>query len=236
MSLAAEGAEDPAGAPRGVDGGRAPAREGRARGPYRKTAGTREAILNAALEVFAESGFHSGSLRDVARRVGMSNAGVLHHFADKGALLEAMLEQRDNGDADTLRGLSADGRTALAALVQLAATNARKREIVKLFSILSTEATSVDHPAHSHFIHRYAQTRAFVRDAFETLAAQGHLAPGISPASAAIGTLAMMDGLQVQWLLDPSTVEMPEELATYLQTITDVDLTDVRRTGSVAPS
>jgi AcrR family transcriptional regulator len=200
----------------------------RRRGPYRKTAVTRGAILDAALEVFAESGFHSGSLRDVARRVGMSNAGVLHHFADKGALLEAMLERRDDGDAETLRELTGDGRTALRALVQLAAKNERKREIVKLFSILSTEATAVDHPAHAHFIDRYSEARAFVRSAFDALAAEDRLAPGVTPASAAIGTLAMMDGLQVQWLLDPGSVEMADELAAYLQTITDLDLSDWR--------
>jgi AcrR family transcriptional regulator len=212
----------------GREGQEHPLPTSRARGPYRKTAVTRGAILDAALEVFAESGFHSGSLRDVARRVGMSNAGVLHHFADKGALLEAMLERRDDGDADTLRELTGDGRTALIAMVQLAARNEGKREIVKLFSILSTEATAVDHPAHEHFIDRYAQTRTFVQDAFEALATEDRLAPGVTPASAAIGTLAMMDGLQVQWLLDPASVEMADELAAYLQTITGLDLSDWR--------
>ncbi|WP_171013049.1 TetR/AcrR family transcriptional regulator [Microbacterium sp. 2FI] len=193
------------------------------RGPYRKTAATRVAILEAALEVFSESGYHSGSLRDVARRAGISNSGLLHHFPDKIALLDAMLDHRDEVDADAMRQYTRDGKSALHALIHLAAANASKPGIVKLYAILSTEATAADHPAHDHFVSRYARTRDFVREAFTSLADTGHLAAGATPESAAIGTLAMMDGLQVQWLLDPERIDMHYELAFYLSTVTDID-------------
>jgi len=193
------------------------------RGPYRKTAATRIAILDAALDVFSESGYHSGSLRDVARRAGISNSGLLHHFPDKIALLDAMLDHRDEVDADAMRQFTRDGESTLHALIHLADSNASKPGIVKLYAILSTEATAADHPAHEHFVARYARTRDFVRAAFALLADAGHLAPGATPDSAAIGTLAMMDGLQVQWLLDPARIDMPRELAFYLSTVTDID-------------
>jgi AcrR family transcriptional regulator len=202
------------------------------RGPYRKTAATRVAILDAALEVFSESGFHSGSLRDVARRAGISNSGLLHHFPDKVALLDAMLDHRDDVDADAMRLLTRDGRSTLHALIHLAAANASKPGIVKLYAILSTEATAADHPAHEHFVTRYERTRAFVRTAFASLAEEGHLVAGATPDSATIGTLAMMDGLQIQWLLDPAKIDMPSELAFYLSTVTDIDFTSE---GDVLP-
>ena len=193
------------------------------RGPYQKTARTRVAILNAALEVFSESGYHSGSIRDVARRAGISNSGLLHHFPDKIALLDAMLERRDEVDAEAMRQFTRDGKSALHALIHLAAENASKPGIVKLYAILSTEATAEDHPAHEHFVSRYARTRDLVQEAFASLAEDGHLAGGSTPESAAIGTLAMMDGLQVQWLLEPARINMPYELAYYLSTVTDID-------------
>jgi hypothetical protein len=62
-----------------------------------------------------------------------------------------------------------------------------------------------------------------VEEAFASLAEDGHLAGGSTPESAAIGTLAMMDGLQVQWLLEPARINMPYELAYYLSTVTDID-------------
>jgi len=193
------------------------------RGPYQKTARTRVAILEAALEVFSESGYHSGSIRDVARRAGISNSGLLHHFPDKIALLDAMLERRDEIDAEAMRRFTHDGKSALHALIHLAGDNASKPGIVKLYAILSTEATADDHPAHDHFVSRYARTRHLVEEAFTSLADEGHLAAGATPESAAIGTLAMMDGLQVQWLLDSTRIDMPYALAYYLSTVTDID-------------
>jgi AcrR family transcriptional regulator len=195
----------------------------KARGPYRKTAATRVAILTAALEVFSESGYHSGSLRDVARRAGISNSGLLHHFPDKIALLDAMLDLRDEVDAAAMSQYTRDGESALHALIHLASANASKPGIVKLYAILSTEATAEDHPAHDHFVARYARTRDLVRHAFSQLEENGRLANGATPDSAAIGTLAMMDGLQVQWLLDPEGIDMPYELAYYLSSVTMID-------------
>ena len=55
------------------------------------------------MEVFATVGYHKGSLRDVADRVGMSQAGLLHHFPSKEHLLEAVLTWRDE-DARVLMG------------------------------------------------------------------------------------------------------------------------------------
>ncbi len=75
--------------------GTAPTRMRKPRGEYAKSAATRTAILDAALEVFAESGYRAGSLREVAERVGMSEAGLLHHFRSKSALLMAVLDHRD---------------------------------------------------------------------------------------------------------------------------------------------
>src|SRR3954449_3709684 len=70
--------------------------QGAARGPYAKTAARQQEILDTALEVFAQQGFRGASLREIAERVGLSQAGVLHHFDSKEALLAAVLEQRDS--------------------------------------------------------------------------------------------------------------------------------------------
>ena len=59
--------------------------------------------MDAAVEVFATVGYNKGSLREVADRVGMSQAGLLHHFPSKEHLLEAVLTWRDD-DARALLG------------------------------------------------------------------------------------------------------------------------------------
>lgn len=53
----------------------------------------RRAIIDAALEVISESGPAAVSLRDLARRAGVSHAAPAHHFGDKAGLLTAVAVQ-----------------------------------------------------------------------------------------------------------------------------------------------
>jgi AcrR family transcriptional regulator len=54
----------------------------------------REALLDAAAEVFAERGFRDASVDEVAQRAGFSKGALYWHFAGKGELFMALLEER----------------------------------------------------------------------------------------------------------------------------------------------
>jgi AcrR family transcriptional regulator len=185
------------------------------RGEYAKTRARKTAILDAALEVFAQSGYRSGSIRDVATLVGISEAGLLHHFPNKVKLLEAVLEHRDDLARSVVPMDAPDGADTLRGLVELAAYNASVPGVVELYCTLSAEATSPDHPAHEYFTRRYADTRSAIANAFRRLADAGRLTIEVDPVRAAISTIALMDGLQVQWLLDRDVVDMAQELADF---------------------
>jgi AcrR family transcriptional regulator len=199
-------------------------RKRKPRGEYAKTGAKRTAILDAALEVFAESGYRSGSIRDVALRVGMSEAGLLHHFPTKSALLAAVLDRRDEHSLSRVPFQGDDGAATVRGLIDLAAYNASVPGVVELYCVLSAEATSPGHPAHDYFVGRYEFTRNRLRTAFEHLERDGRLDHGVSPQKAAVATIAMMDGLQVQWLLDRESVDMAEELRTFFASFVDIDL------------
>ena len=55
----------------------------------------RAEILAEAVRVFAESGYRGGSLKEIADRVGLSQAGLLHHFSSKEELLAEVIAARD---------------------------------------------------------------------------------------------------------------------------------------------
>jgi len=57
------------------------------------TEATRAALVEAALFVFAERGFASATLAEVAARAGVTRGAVYHHFADKATLREAVLTE-----------------------------------------------------------------------------------------------------------------------------------------------
>ena len=55
---------------------------------------TREQIISAALELFAERGFAATSTRRVAEAAGVSEGLIFHHFPNKQALLVAVARSR----------------------------------------------------------------------------------------------------------------------------------------------
>jgi AcrR family transcriptional regulator len=195
----------------------APTRVRKPRGAYAKSETTRQAILDAALEVFSESGYRAGSLREVALRVGMSEAGLLHHFQNKSALLQAVLDHRDELSRRLVDFDLPDGADALRGLVALAQYNASIPGVVELYTTVSAEATSAAHPAHDYFVNRYQAVRENITAAFERVAESGRLLDGVDPRRAAVATIALMDGLQVQWLLDPSATDMALALVEFFR-------------------
>ncbi len=201
-----------------MDGDGAPRRRG-PRGAYSKSLRTRTVILDSALEVFGESGYRSGSLRGVAERVGISEAGLQHHFTSKKALLAAVLERRDEQTTAQFDLGPGRGRGLLTSVVALVEYSASTPGVVDLFCTLAAEATTPDHPAHRYFADRYVRTTGALCDAFEDLDARGELREGVVPSVAARATVAFMDGLQVQWLLDRESLDMAADLRTYLRSI-----------------
>lgn len=54
----------------------------------------RQQIIRAATEVFSRHGFQGTTLRQLARRAGISEAMIYHHFPSKEALYDAILEKK----------------------------------------------------------------------------------------------------------------------------------------------
>lgn len=196
----------------------------RTRGEYAKTAARRQEILQAAADVFSASGYRKGSLRDVAERVGLSQAGLLHHFPSKDRLLEAVLAWRDEQGRARMGEEAPEGIDLIRALIDLAKYNQSTPGLVDLYVVLSAEATSPEHPVHEYFVRRYTDVIGTVRAAFERAAAEGQVHPGVDCASAARQLLAVMDGLQVQWLLLGDSVDMAADLRRFLQPLFTVEL------------
>lgn len=196
-------------------------RRGRPRGSYAKTEARRKEILTAAFEVFSTSGYRAGSLKDVADKVGLSQAGLLHHFPSKEALLEAVLTLRDEDSAERLGTAEATGTDLLHGLVDLTRYNTTIPGLVSLYCVLSAEATDPEHPAHGYFRRRYTWVRDIICQAFTEVGEQGQLRAGVVPLAATRQLVALMDGLQVQWLLDESSVDMAAEVISFLESVTN---------------
>ncbi|CAM5277910.1 TetR/AcrR family transcriptional regulator [Streptomyces atroolivaceus] len=187
-----------------------------ARGPYAKTAKLRARAIDAGIELFGTTGYYGATLTDVADRLGMSLTGLQHHFPDKGSLLVAVLEERDRRAAAAVPGGSQVD--AVESLLGMLRESQKNPGLMELQCVLSAEATSVEHPAHDYFRHRYAVLRSQGAAAFRQLADRGELAVPIEPESLTSMLIALVDGLQLQWLLDHDSVDIEAEVRTFLRT------------------
>ena len=168
------------------------------------------------MRLFAEVGYRSASLRELAGRCGISHPGLLHHFPSKAVLLAAVLAQRDELDSARYLARTGSGLDQLRGLVALVEHNVQVPVMVELHASLSAEATDPLHPAHAWCVRRYEATRSQFEQVLAQARADGILRPDVDPAIAATALAALMDGLQVQWLLDRSAVDMVAVLRDHL--------------------
>ncbi|MFE1547431.1 TetR/AcrR family transcriptional regulator [Streptomyces sp. NPDC058718] len=173
----------------------------------------RAEILRAALEVIAERGYRGATLGSVAERVGLTQQGLLHYFPTKETLLIAVLEERDRWDTSGGRDRENWRLDLLESLVEY---NAMRPGIVQTFSALLGESVTDEHPAREFFTERYGQVRSSMADVLR-LEFGERLPSGLTPERAAPLLTAVLDGLQYQWLLDPSAVDMPDAFRDFLR-------------------
>jgi AcrR family transcriptional regulator len=195
----------------------------RRRGEYPTAPTRRQQIVSAGLAVFSSSGFHGGSLRDIAERAGISQAGLLHHFPSKKHLLQAVLTWRDDEARRQLGEPFPDGLDLIRRLVARPVAPPA-RELVQLHVKVSAEGVSVNHPIHGYVFERHASAFRTVRQAFERAVADGELRNDVDCAAAARTLLALTDGLQVQWLLHPDEADVEGDLRRCLESLLAADL------------
>jgi len=184
---------------------------------YAKGRARREEIIEAAMELFAARGYRGATIAQVAERVGITDAGLLHHFPSKEHLLLAVLAHREERDIERLRQARAESATPLDALIELCRRNAANPHIVQLFTVIAAESLDDTHPGHDAFVQRYRERRAGAARALTRAQEDGHLRADVDVPKLAAQVLAMYDGLQLQWLRDPDEVDMVVLFADFLE-------------------
>lgn len=174
----------------------------------RRSALRRKEILESAARTIGQRGYAGATLAAIAEDVGISAPSLLHHFRNKESLLTELIDYRDDVSRD-IGGTSFDagGQAALDHLGDTAAANTANRGLTQLYAVLLGESITEGHPAQSYFRDRLAGLRVMVRDAILTAVADPTIAEAdVLETSAAI--VAVMDGVQYQFLLDPGAVDM----------------------------
>jgi hypothetical protein len=95
-------------------------------------------------------------------------------------------------------------------LRELLRHNATRPGLGRLYTVLSAESIEPGHPAHAYFVERYRRVRELFITWMRAEQASGRIASALPPESLAASLVALLDGLQLQALLEPGSVN-PEQ-------------------------
>lgn len=192
---------------------------GQRRGPYASTPARRAEIVHAALASFAEHGYERASLRDIAARAGVTHAALLRHFSGKDELLLAALTQRERHEEELAARIIESGMSGPGVLSAVLREEFSDPIYLRSWMALAIAATHPDHPAHDFFAGRRERMRTRFHDgSLPTSRDSAHLTADEKVTL----VLAMIDGLRIQALLDPSRKPL-DLLEVFMGLVVDPD-------------
>lgn len=170
---------------------------------------TRQSLLDAAELLFQAQGVSRTSLNDIARKAGTTRGAIYWHFKDKADLFNAMMERVTLPLEQAFRnvGTDPDGnpmeqiRQAMREALGLIANDERTRRV---FEVVTQKVEYVDELREVRMRHLAARNEFLskVGKGLSLAADVQKITLPVSPANAAQGLHALVDGLIQNWLLD----------------------------------
>ncbi|WP_132386108.1 TetR/AcrR family transcriptional regulator [Novosphingobium sp. PhB165] len=168
-------------------------------------AARRALIVGEAIRMIGQGGLRGFTIQGLARRCGLSNAGLLYYFQSKDDLLLALMGEIEQGEEIAIEPLlaaiersSSNDERAYEEAVRLLRVMAERLsdapQLTRFITIFQTDAMSSGHSAHGWFIDRANEAE----DLFAKLFAPWAAIPELS----ARLILALMQGLTRRWLED----------------------------------
>jgi TetR/AcrR family transcriptional regulator, transcriptional repressor for nem operon len=165
----------------------------------RKGQETRQRIVAAAAEVILQQGVARTTLDDVRAEAGVSSSQIYHYFADKEALVRAVVEYR----AQTVVGEIHE--PALAAIEGIDGLRAWRDMIVSIqaaadcrggcpLGSLGSELADLDHAVRSDVAAGYSRWEAAICACLTRMRERGQLTAAADPAELATAMLAALQG------------------------------------------
>jgi AcrR family transcriptional regulator len=161
--------------------------------------GRRAEITSAAARFFAEQGYHTVGMREIAEAVGMRGASLYNHFSSKEEVLYAIaLGMTKDPVEQQLPLLDGEGTpaTRLAALLRAHIRHLAEHRVEHLVGLRELPALTPEHRAEITDHRRYYQRR--IRDVVAAGVRSGEFAVD-SPGRAAVAILDMVNG--ISWWL-----------------------------------
>lgn len=167
---------------------------------------TRQEILDAALTVFSQKGYHATRLTDIAAAAAVTRGAIYHHFGNKAKLYAALVQEASASGGDAVQQAIANGRTfaETCALIlinsfTLLEQNRKMRQIMEL-SLFKTGVDSdlveMEQMRQQQALSMVEGIATFMKQGIEN----GDLRADLDPFDVARAFIAYQNGLIHLWL------------------------------------
>ncbi len=168
-------------------------------------------ILDAAISVFAEKGFHSARVSDVANRASVADGTIYLYFRNKEELLMTAINTAFNAFMSRARSeldiiASPSGKLRRLARLHLEALGSNRDLAVVLQMELRQSARFLAPFSHQHMVEYFGLVRAAIRDG----QAQGIFRPELREKIAANCFFGALDEMVTSWVLDETHYRLSE--------------------------
>jgi AcrR family transcriptional regulator len=181
----------------------------------------RQQILDTCLELFATNGYRATSLSAIATAVGLTEAGVLHHFPTKDELVLAVLAHRDavNPNAEAHVAAPGGGLGSLRRIPSLARILLDQPTLMRFDAVVQGEAIADGGAALAHVRARLHAIRGALVAMLEEGVRRGEVRADVNTGEVATEIVAFMDGVQTQWLLEAAAVDLETAYERYFEAL-----------------
>jgi AcrR family transcriptional regulator len=185
-------------------------------------------ILDVAFELFATDGVRGTTVASVADKVGLSEAGLLHHFNSKDELLLAVLNRADTSFTDVEAWIAepGGGLESLRRMPASARVLADQPLLARLRTIVSAYAVVHDGAARTYVRDRTETIRNVYAAALKEGIRRKEIKPTVKPKALAAEIIAFMEGIQIEWMLDPDAVDLVAAYEAYVDALVTVIAAD----------
>ena len=172
----------------------------------------RDAILRAAIDVFAERGYFNAQVADVARAAGVAAGTVYLYFRSKDDLLCAIFERTmkeamEEGQA-AIAGVQ-DARERLRRIARLHLERmGRDRDLAVVFQVELRQSTKFMQRFSSTYLRSYL---GIIRDTIAEGQTAGALRSDLNPTLAAKALFGALDEMATNWILSRRRYSLAEQ-------------------------
>jgi AcrR family transcriptional regulator len=174
------------------------------------TVETRQKILQVAAKLIIRQGYTATSVSQIARETGIGKATIYHHFPDKRAIVQALLERSSARVREVLESVQAEDDPHRRIEVVAAASLRLRSESFDLFQVIRREIPETRAALHAQLASVMLLYSTQVTGAIEEGVRRGVFRP-VNPSEAARTLLTMLAGLYVQIYLSGDRIPDPEK-------------------------